>query len=202
VLCLTRQTDPRWAGVALADLPAVLADHAHCEMKAASNALSLATRAPASPKVARALVALAEEELRHFRAVLDLLEQRGIALGKPDVDVYATELRKIANETGKKTPADSLCDRLLVGALIEARSCERFRLLADALKARGDELASFYDALFACEARHYRTLVDLAVDVMGNVMGAEAEVSARLADLARAEGALAARLGVRPTIHG
>jgi tRNA 2-(methylsulfanyl)-N6-isopentenyladenosine37 hydroxylase len=198
VLCLTRPTDPRWADVALAHLPAVLADHAHCEMKAASNALSLATRAPASPSVARSLVGLAEEELRHFRAVLDLLERRGIALGKPDVDVYAAELRKIANETGKKTPVDSLGDRLLVGALIEARSCERFRLLADALFARGDALASFYDELFACEARHYRTLVDLAVEVTG----AAAEVSARLAELARAEGEIAARLGVRPSIHG
>jgi tRNA-(ms[2]io[6]A)-hydroxylase len=198
VLCLTQPTDPRWAAVALADLPAVLVDHAHCEMKAASNALSLSTRAPVSAKVARALVDLAEDELRHFRAVLELLERRGIALGKPDVDVYAAELRKIANETGKKTPAASLVDRLLVGALIEARSCERFRLLADALAARGDELAAFYDELFACEARHYRALVDLAVEVTG----AEAEVRARLAYLAGAEGALAARLGVRPAIHG
>ena len=198
MLCLTRPTDPRWAHVALADLDAVLADHAHCEMKAASNALSLATREPASPSVARALVALAEEELQHFRAVLDLLELRGIALGKPDVDVYAAELRRIANETGKKTKEGSLIDRLLVGALIEARSCERFRLLADALAARGDALASFYDDLFASEARHYRTLVDLAALVAGE----EAEVRARLAELARAEGELTARLGVRASIHG
>lgn len=198
MLCLTQPTDPRWARVALADLDAVLADHAHCEMKAASNALSLATRSPASPSVARALVALAEEELQHFRAVLDLLERRGVALGKPDVDVYAAELRRIANETGKKTPADSLVDRLLVGALIEARSCERFRLLADALAARGDALAAFYEDLFASEARHYRTLVDLAAIVAG----AEEEVRARLAELARAEGELAARLGVRAAIHG
>lgn len=167
-------------------------------MKAASNALSLATRFPASPKVARALVALAEEELRHFRAVLELLEQRAIELGKPDVDVYAAELRKLANGSGKKAPADSLADRLLVGALIEARSCERFRLLADALAARGDALASFYDELFACEARHYRTLVDLAVEVAGD----EDEVRGRLASLARAEGDLARRLGVRAAIHG
>jgi tRNA 2-(methylsulfanyl)-N6-isopentenyladenosine37 hydroxylase len=198
VLCLTHPTDPRWADVALSDLPAVLADHAHCEMKAASNALSLATRFPASPKIARALVALAEEELRHFRAVLDLLEQRDIALGKPDVDAYAAELRKLANGSSKKAPADSLADRLLVGALIEARSCERFRLLADALAARGDALASFYEDLFACEARHYRTLVDLAIDVTGD----ETEVRSRLASLARAEGELARRLGGRAAIHG
>jgi len=198
VLCLTHLTDPGWASVALADLPRVLVDHAHCEMKAATNALSLATRTPASPDVARALVAIAEEELRHFRAVLDLLEQRGIALGKPDVDAYAAELRKLAQKDGKKTPADALVDRLLVGALIEARSCERFRLLADALEARGDALAAFYDDLFACEARHYTTLIDLAIAASGD----EAAVRARLAVIARAEGELAARLGNKPKVHG
>lgn len=198
MLCLTHPTDPGWARVALADLPRVLADHAHCEMKAATNALSLATRTPASPAVARALVALAEDELRHFRAVVDLLEARGIPLGKPDVDVYAAELRKRAQETGKKSPVDSLVDRLLVGALIEARSCERFRLLADALKERGDDLSSFYEELFACEARHYTTLVDLAVSVTAD----EDAVRARLAALALAEGEIAATLGGKPSIHG
>jgi len=198
VLCLTRPTDPRWASVAIADLPTLLADHAHCEMKAATNALSLATRWPASPHVARALTALAEEELRHFRAVLDELERRGVELGKPEVDEYAAELRKIALETGRKTPVGSLAERLLVGALIEARSCERFRLLADALAISADPLAGFYDDLFACEARHYRTLVDLAILVTGE----ERAMRDRLVELARAEGELIARFGLRPTIHG
>ncbi len=198
MLCLTRPTDPRWAEIAAQDLDRVLADHAHCEMKAATNALSLATRWPATPRVARALTALAEEELRHFREVLALLEQRGVELGRPDVDAYAAELRRATNASSDKTPAGSLADRLLVGALIEARSCERFRLLADALAGRGDPLASFYEDLFACEARHYTTLVDLAVDVLGD----EPRVRERLEEIARAEGDIAARLGVSPTIHG
>jgi tRNA-(ms[2]io[6]A)-hydroxylase len=198
VLCLTQPTDPAWAATATADLRALLADHAHCEMKAASNALSLATRWPATPRVARALVDLAEEELRHFRAVVDELERRDIPLGRPEVDVYAAELRKIAQAGCKKSPEASFVDRLLVGALIEARSCERFRMLADALAAQGDALASFYDELFASEARHYRTLLDLAIEVSGD----EAAVRARLADLARAEGQLAATLGQRASIHG
>src|SRR5262249_26366928 len=141
VLCLTQPTPPRWAEIAIADLETTLADHAHCEMKAASNALSLATRWPASTSVARALAAVAEEELRHFREVLALLERRGIEPGKPESDLYAAELRRLALATGDKGPAGSLADRLLVGALIEARSCERFRLLGDALAARGDALA-------------------------------------------------------------
>jgi len=198
VLCLTHPTDPSWATTATADLRALLADHAHCEMKAASNALSLATRWPATPRVARALVDLAEEELRHFRAVVDELERRAIPLGRPEVDVYAAELRKLAQAGCKKSPEASFVDRLLVGALIEARSCERFRLLADALAAQGDALASFYDELFASEARHYRTLLDLAIEVSGD----EAAVRARLADLARAEGELARTLGQRASIHG
>jgi tRNA-(ms[2]io[6]A)-hydroxylase len=198
VLCLTHATDPRWAEIALDDLASTLADHAHCEMKAASNALSLATRWPATISVSRALAAVAEEELRHFREVLAHLELRGVPLGRPDTDAYAADLRRVANAGGDKTPSGSLADRLLVGALIEARSCERFRLLADALAARGDALSSFYDDLFTCEARHYTTMVELA----GEVRGDEALVRARLADLARAEGEIAARLSVRPTIHG
>jgi tRNA 2-(methylsulfanyl)-N6-isopentenyladenosine37 hydroxylase len=198
VLCLTHPTDPRWAGLALADLPVLLADHAHCEMKAASNALSLSTRWPAPTRVAGALAALAEEELRHFRAVLAELDRRSIPLGRPEIDGYAAELRRLAAGSGRQSPEGSLADRLLVGALIEARSCERFRLLADALAARGDALGAFYDELFAAEARHFTALVDLAIEVDRD----EPRVRERLAHLARAEGALAARLGVRPTIHG
>jgi tRNA 2-(methylsulfanyl)-N6-isopentenyladenosine37 hydroxylase len=198
VLCLTRPTDPRWAEVALADLPVLLADHAHCEMKAASNALSLSTRWPVSTRVARALATLAEEELRHLRAVLDELSRRGIALGIPESDTYAAELRRLSTSTVRKSPEGSLADRLLVGALIEARSCERFRLLGDALAAREDPLAGFYDELFTAEARHYTTLVDLAVEVTGDAPA----VRERLAHLAAAEGDLSARFGVRPTIHG
>lgn len=215
MLCLTYRTDPRWAEVAIGDLPALLADHAHCEMKAASNAMALAARctamelpghaepagsALAAPglRVARVLAELAEEELRHYRALLDELARRGLALGKPEVDAYAEELRRAAAQTGARTPRASLADRLLVGALIEARSCERFRLLADALAARGDELAELYEELFAAEARHYRTFVDLAAEVLGDAGAARG----RLGELARSEGEIAARLGAAPAVHG
>jgi tRNA-(ms[2]io[6]A)-hydroxylase len=167
-------------------------------MKAASNASRSRRAGRPRPRIARALVDLAEEELRHFRAVVDELERRSIPLGRPEVDVYAVELRKIAQAGGKKSPELSFVDRLLVGALIEARSCERFRLLADVLAQRGDALAAFYEELFASEARHYRTLLDLAIEVSGD----EPAVRARLTELARAEGELASRLGHLPSIHG
>ena len=200
MLCLTRPTDPTWADLALADLPTLLRDHAHCEMKAASNALSLAARWPERTEVARALVELAEEELRHFRGVLDELTRRGLTLGKPEVDVYAAELRKAIGVGRKGAPEDPLVDRLLVGAVIEARSCERFRLLCEALRARGDEpeLLAFYEELFACEARHYRTFVDLATSVKADA----AAVRVRLEEIARAEGRLVEVLGKEPTVHG
>ena len=185
---------------ALDDLGSVLIDHAHCEMKAASNALALAARAPEHPRIVRALVDLAEEELRHFRAVLDELDRRGLALTTPEIEEYAAELRKLASSsTHRRSPRDALVDRLLVGALIEARSCERFRLLADALALRGDtELAAFYDDLFRSEARHFRTFVDLAIDAAED----EPRVRARLAELAAREGELNAKLGTRSTVHG
>lgn len=200
MLCLTQPTDPRWADVALANLPLLLRDHAHCEMKAASNALSLAARFPEYAEVARELALLAEEELRHFRAVLDELARRGITLGKPETDVYAAELRKLAKVGRYGAPEDPLVDRLLVAAIIEARSCERFKLVTDALRVRGDEprLVSFYEDLFASEARHYRTFVDLAESVKGDC----AIVRQRLEGMARAEGELVRRLGSEPTIHG
>lgn len=199
VLCLTHPTDPRWAEAAVRDLPALLSDHAHCEMKAASNALSLAARWPSHLPLVRALAAVAEEELGHFRAVLNELEKRGIGLGKPEVDAYAADLRKAATTSGIHSATGALMDRLLVGALIEARSCERFKLLSPALEARGEgRLAAFYDELFTVEARHYTTFVDLALEVSGD----EAAVRARLAHLAKAEGALVAKLGQGATIHG
>ena len=204
MLCLTVATDARWAQAAASDLPALLADHAHCEMKAASNALSLATRWPAvapdaaSLPVARALVRIAEEELAHFREVLAELERRGLPLGKPEVDTYVAELRAVIERRPANTARGQVVDRLLVGALIEARSCERFRLLADELAARADALAPFYERLFADEARHYTTLVDLAEQAADE----PGKVRDRLAELADAEGVIVTSLGGRATMHG
>lgn len=200
MLCLTQPTDPRWADIALANLSLLLQDHAHCEMKAASNALSLAARFPEYSDVARELALLAEEELRHFRAVLDELTRRGLTLGKPETDVYAAELRKLTRVGRYGAPEDPLVDRLLVAAIIEARSCERFKLVTDALRVRQEEpaLVAFYEDLFASEARHYRTFVDLAESVKGD----QVVVRQRLEGMARAEGELVRRLGIGPTMHG
>lgn len=199
MLALVSSTDPRWVDVALADLPALLRDHVHCEIKAASNALSLAARVPELPTIARALVTMAKDEIDHVGTMMDVLAARGIALGAPETDDYAADLRKVAAASAKGRPMEPwLLDRLLVGAIIEARSCERFRLLAEGLAARGEaELARLYDELFAVEAGHYRMLAEAAEQLVG-----EAKARARLAELARAEGDIVGRLGERPTMHG
>jgi len=207
MLCLTQRTPEQWTRSALANLDAVLVDHAHCEMKAATNALSLAVRASEVPGVASALIALAEEELAHFRRVFEELERRGIPLGTPPPDAYAAELRKIVRAhtfptRGAAAPEriEALVDRLLVAALIEARSCERFRLLADALAEAGPaDLCALYRELLAAEARHYRTFVELARRVAGAESG---WVEARFGELVELEAELASRLGSFPAIHG
>ena len=141
-------------------------------------------------------------ELEYYIARLyDELDRRGLKLGPPPPDPYARKLRTLAHEhpTPIRPPLGPLVDRLLVGCLIEARSCERFRLLADALAERGPEdLAKFYADLFAAEARHFRTFVDLANEVLGD----RKAVRARLEQLAEGEGEIVARLVNEPEVHG
>jgi len=207
MLGLKTETDAAWAAEAMRDLDRVLVDHAHCEMKAASNALSLAARHPEIPAVVRALTLLAREEIDHFLRVLAILEERGLALGPPPVDAYAAALRREAAAQQGGTKLGALVDRLLVGALIEARSCERFKLLSEALAAAGERTVSaFYAELLAAEARHYRELVDLAVVAANGAT--RLDVLARLDALAEREGAIVSRLAARApaaeraAIHG
>ena len=202
MFCLRAATDSAWAASAVKDLDAVLVDHAHCEMKAATNALSLVVRHSSDLGLVRALTELAREELDHFQRVVDFLEARGLRLGPPPVDDYAADLRRAMNAL----PASELplvTDRLLVGALIEARSCERFKLLIQALPADCPaDLRAFYDELFACEARHYRQYVDLAVRTAGPLASL---VEGRLALLAEAEARIVRSLAQRDergTVHG
>jgi tRNA-(ms[2]io[6]A)-hydroxylase len=203
MLGLKVESDAAWAAEAMRDLDRVLVDHAHCEMKAASNALSLATRHSDDLTMVQALTEIAREEIEHFQRVLGVLAKRGLALGAPPVDPYAAELRRAASVSG--TALAPLVERLLVGALIEARSCERFKLLAAALDAAGErEISVFYTELLAAEARHFRTFVDLAVTAAGGPSTRDA-VTARLELLAEREGEIVrslARGGDRAAIHG
>jgi len=211
MFCLRASTDPAWAKEAVRDLDSVLVDHAHCEMKAATNALSLVVRHPGDLALVRALTDLAREELDHFRRVVAFLERRGLELGPPPVDTYAAEVRRAM---GMLPNADipAVVDRLLVSAIIEARSSERFKLLVEALPPNtSPELRVFYEELFACEARHYRTYLDLATQALradwksAQPRDVDSAVQLRLSMLAEAEGRIVRNLAdrdSRATVHG
>jgi tRNA-(ms[2]io[6]A)-hydroxylase len=181
MLGLAAPSSPEWLARALAHLDDVLIDHAHCEKKAASTAVSLLFRYPDRVTMLPVLSALAREELAHFEQVLALLAKRGVAYGRLKPGPYATELLTAV----RPREPERLVDTLLCLSLIEARSCERMRLLAEAVADA--ELATFYRGLLASEARHHQSYVALAIDVLP-----EAVVRARLAELAAHEAAVIA----------
>ena len=186
---LRSSTDPRWVEIALADLDRTLSDHAHCEKKAAASAVKLVADHPDRPVLVRALAKLAQEEMQHFLAVLFELGQRGVALGPDDGDPYAQALFRLV-----RSGPGRLVDRLLVAALIEARSCERLALLADALP--DVRLRALYARLAQAEAGHERLFVDLA-----RLHALPEDVDARLHGLAAEEARVVAALPILPRIH-
>jgi tRNA-(ms[2]io[6]A)-hydroxylase len=195
MLALLSPTDPRWVEVATSDLPALLSDHAHCEIKAAQSALSLVARyAGEVPNLVEPLAALAREESEHFARVHAELQQRDQRLGLPASDVYVSKLNAAARaQCHDGVPA--LLDKLLVAALIEGRSCERFRLLAECLPTH--ELRSFYRDLMVSEARHFTLFCSLAADCFGR-----AESRTRMATLAAREAEIVKHLPLGPQVHG
>jgi len=192
MLHLLQPTDPRWIEAARDDLPGLLADHAHCELKAAQSALSMIGRfGGEAPELVAPLSKLAREETAHFREVSEHMEDRGVSLNRPEKDDYVVALRKVARSDGQ---APALLDRLLVSALIEARSCERFQVLAEGLE--DETLATFYRGLMAAEARHFTLFRSLAEARFG------AEARRRLDRLAAREAEVAHALPLGPTVHG
>lgn len=182
-------TSPTWVAVALADLDTVHQDHLHCERKAAQSALSLVRSYPQRADLVLAVSRLAHEETAHVVQMTQLLGRRGIAPSLDFGDEYAAALRA---EVRRGEPA-RLLDRLLVFALIEARSAERLGLLGDALT--DPQSASLYRSLAAAEVRHRDTFLELAAAVAPEAW------EARLQQLAEIESAIVARLPVRARIH-
>ena len=168
----------------------MLLDHAHCEKKAASTALQLIFRYPDHTGLVRKMAEIVEEEMEHFRMVLDLLDERGWTFRRLDPSEYAARLYSHC----RKGPVDGFIDRMILCALIEARSCERFSLLGEQLA--DSALAEFYASLFESEARHYATYIKLAI-----AHAPEADVRARLDVLADAEAEINATGEPVPRLH-
>ena len=158
ILGLQLPTDPRWANLAAISLEDILTDHAYCEQKAASNGISIIQRYPHKEKLVEALAPIVTEEWGHFRLVLQELQKRNLKLGPQRKDEYVNKL--IAFEVKGGNEENRLLDKLLIFALIEARSCERFKRLSEGLTDAG--LRNFYRRFMESEASHYATFIELA----------------------------------------
>jgi tRNA 2-(methylsulfanyl)-N6-isopentenyladenosine37 hydroxylase len=176
MLHLQSETSNRWLQQVDRALPEILIDHAHCEKKAAGTALNLIFAYVEDIELCREMTLIVNEELEHFHLVRSLLERRGIQFRRLKPSSYGRQL----NDLVRSGEPQRAVDRLLVAGLIEARSCERFQVLADHIEDR--ELAEFYRGLFESEARHHTTYTRLAKH-----FGSECEVLARLDELAAAE---------------
>ena len=189
VLGLQLPTDPRWVNMAEISLEHILTDHAYCEQKAATTCISLIQGYPEYIEMVRELAPIVTEEWGHFRAVLAELDKRGLTLGRQRKDEYVNELMKFEYKSGDRT--ERLVEKLLICALIEARSCERFRLLSLYINDLG--LRKFYYKFMIAEAGHYRLFIDLAKKYSGN----EEKVMARWKEYLDYELEIMGRLEVR-----
>jgi tRNA-(ms[2]io[6]A)-hydroxylase len=188
MLGLKLATDPRWVNIAEKQIDEILTDHAYCEQKAASSGISLIINFPEKDRIVEEITAIVAEEWGHFRKVLKELEKRGYKLGLQRKDEYVIELKKLIRKGGSRN--QQMLDKLLVFAMIEARSCERFRLLS--LHISDAQLKQFYHEFMVSEAGHYRAFIDLA-----NYYLPEHEVKTRWNEILEAEAAILSTLDLR-----
>ncbi len=193
MLGLKLPTDPRWVRIVEKNIEEILTDHAYCEQKAASTAISLIVSFPEYPELVEEMIALAKEEISHFKMVHDKILERGWTLGRDRKDEYVLALLKFFPKGGSRTT--QMVHRLLYAALIEARSCERFRLLSEEIEDK--ELRVFYRKLMVSEANHYTMFLGFA-----RKYGDVEEVNKKWQDLLTYEASIMKDLGKKETIHG
>jgi len=194
ILKLQLPTDPTWVtNVVESNIEEILSDHAFCEQKAASNAITLIVQNPNLSDLVQEMIALAQEEMEHFKRVHDIIIERGFVLGRERKDNYVGELQKFMKKGGTRT--DQLVDRLLFSAMIEARSCERFKVLSDNINDA--QLAAFYYELMVSEATHYATFIRLAKKYADGI-----DVDKRWKEYLEFEAIVIKNYGKQERIHG
>jgi tRNA-(ms[2]io[6]A)-hydroxylase len=193
MLRLKLPTDPRWVNIVEKNIKEILIDHAWCEQKAATNAVSIIVRYPEYPDLVKAMLDLAQEELTHFKMVHDKIIERGWVLGPERKDEYVNLLYNFRRKGGSRSTA--LIDHLLFAAMIEARSCERFRVLSENIN--DEELAPFYHELMISEATHYTTFIGFAKQYANGE-----DVEKRWQEFLDYEGKIIEQFGKKETIHG
>lgn len=194
ILKLQLPTDPIWVkNVVESNIEEILTDHAFCEQKAASNAITLIVQNPNLSDLVQQMIALAQEELEHFKRVHDIILERGYQLGRERKDDYVNELRKFIIIGGGREA--QLVDRLLFSAMIEARSCERFKVLSENINDK--QLADFYHELMISEAGHYTMFIRLAKKYAVTV-----DIETRWTEFLAYEAHVIQNYGKSETIHG
>jgi len=193
MLGLKLPTDPRWANVAEGNIEEILTDHAWCEQKAATNAIILIVNNSELEDLVSEMADIAIEEMQHFKMVHDVIKQRGYTFGRERKDDYVNQLMKFMKKGISRN--ESFVDRLLFAAMIEARSCERFRVLSQNIKDQ--ELAKFYHDLMVSEANHYTTFLRLA-----RKYATEVDVNKRWKEWLDYEAEIIQNYGKSESIHG
>ena len=193
MLGLKLPTDPRWVNIVETNISEILTDHAYCEQKAATNAINIVIQFPEYPDMVDALLELAREELQHFQQVHKKIVERGYTLGKERRDEYVFELNNFIRKGFTKNIV--LVDKLLFSALVEARSCERFKVLSDNIN--DPDLKQFYRDLMVSEANHYTLFLGFAKKYADGV-----DVDQRWKEYLDYEAEIISKYGKRETIHG
>ncbi|MCH2229466.1 MAG: tRNA-(ms[2]io[6]A)-hydroxylase [Crocinitomicaceae bacterium] len=193
MLGLKLPTDPRWVNIVESNISEILTDHAWCEQKAATNAISIVVHNSERQDLVTDMLSLAKEELEHFEQVHNIIKDRGLELGRERKDSYVNELARFMRKgTGR---VESLIDRLLFSAMIEARSCERFKVLSENID---DEfLSEFYRDLMISEAGHYTLFLKYARKYANGI-----DVEKRWQEWLAHEASIIANYGKEETIHG
>ncbi|MBK8876293.1 MAG: tRNA-(ms[2]io[6]A)-hydroxylase [Bacteroidetes bacterium] len=187
-------TDPKWVrNVVGKNIPEILTDHAWCEQKAATNAISIVVKFPELTDLVQEMILLAKEELSHFEMVHNLIQKRGFELGRERKDDYVGLLYNYMRKGGARN--EVLIDRLLFAAMIEARSCERFKVLSENID--DTELAAFYNELMISEANHYTMFIGFARKYAGSI-----DVEKRWEEWLAYEAQVIQNFGVKETVHG
>jgi tRNA 2-(methylsulfanyl)-N6-isopentenyladenosine37 hydroxylase len=193
MLGLKLSTDPRWVNIVESNIEEILTDHAFCEQKAASNAITIIVNYPEYSDLVEAMALLVQEEMDHFKRVHDLIIERGGVLGRERKDDYVGELVKFTRKGMGRDIA--FVDRILFSAMIEARSCERFKVLSENIKDK--KLSNFYRELMISEANHYTTFIGFA-----RKYGNGVDVDKRWKEWLEYEAKVIANYGKKETIHG
>lgn len=189
-------TDPRWVNIVEKNLEEILIDHAFCEQKAASNSISIIVQYPQYPDLVESMIEICKEEMEHFKMVHDKIKERGFKLGFERKDPYVKDLSNYLKKNKSNSSREGyFVNQMLFAAMIEARSCERFKILSEELQEK--DLRDFYRMLMESEARHYVTFLNFAKKYGGNI-----DVNDRWEKFLKFEADLMKTYGKSETIHG